>query len=72
MHPFYVSVTSIDEAAKILVTLAEYDLFQYANNIKPDYSNAGGLEIFDGNEWTGWENDEYEDIDAYMESKGEH
>ena len=71
MHPFYVSVTSIDEAAKILVTLAEYDLFQYANNIKPDYSNAGGLEIFDGNEWTGWENDEYEDIDEYIDSKRE-
>lgn len=71
MKPFHVSVANIDEAAKILYVLAEYDLFQYDNKVKPDYSNAGGLEVFDGNEWTEWESDEYEDIDEYMESKEE-
>ncbi len=27
--------------------LAYYDQFQYENRIKPDYSNAGGLQMFD-------------------------
>lgn len=38
--------------AKILVeVLADYDLFQYDNNIKPDYSNAGGIEVWEDGEW---------------------
>ena len=43
-------------AAKLLVNaLAEYDLFQLKNKIKPDYCNAGGadwlhLELT-GSEW---------------------
>ena len=34
--------------------LADYDKFQFENNIKPDYSNAGGLEIFENGEWPDW------------------
>ena len=34
---FYVEVESIEQAWKILNTLWDYDLFQYENNIKPDY-----------------------------------
>jgi len=45
--PFYVAVDSVKEGVKIMDVLAEYDIFQYENNIKPDYSNAGGLEMFD-------------------------
>ena len=54
MKPFHVPVQSISEAKLILVTLAEYDLFQFHNRVKPDYSNAGGLEIFEGGDWTEW------------------
>ena len=38
--------------------LADYDLFQLNNRIKPDYVNAGGLcrwcEDLDGNGTPGW------------------
>ena len=47
MNSFHVSVRSVREALLLLDTLAYYDLFQYENNIKPDYCNAGGLEIFE-------------------------
>jgi Superinfection exclusion gene product 17 len=42
MEPFIYRVPTL-EAAKILCdALAQYDLFQYENKVKPDYTNAGG------------------------------
>ena len=64
MNPFYIPVRTTEEAVKILDTLAKYDLFQLANNIKPDYSNAGGLEVFEDGEWCEWCDEEGADIDA--------
>ena len=58
---FYVEVESIEQAWKILNTLWDYDLFQYENNIKPDYCNASGLEYFDDDWWwtcTPWSTDD--------------
>jgi hypothetical protein len=40
---FRVPVASLEEGVKLLIVLADYDLFQYKNRIKPDYSNAGGI-----------------------------
>lgn len=59
--PFHVDVASPDEAKKLMVVLADYDLFQFKNRIKPDYSNAGGLECYsqtgDG-QWCEWYDEE--------------
>lgn len=63
---FNVDVDSIREGAKLMSTLAAYDLFQYDNNIKPDYSNAGGLIMFDPEDkvdgpdgsWVDWYDEE--------------
>src|SRR5574343_294235 len=56
---FTVLVSSVVEGAKLLEILANYDLFQYENKIKPDYCNAGGLrrwaEDSDGEGNPGWE-----------------
>lgn len=52
---FYVKVAIPEEAFLILRTLAAYDRFQFENKIKPDYSNAGGLEMWEDGEWTEWE-----------------
>ena len=51
MKPFMTSVRTQKEAVRLLNILAEYDLFQYENLIKPDYCNAGGIEIFEDGEW---------------------
>ncbi len=72
--PFHVPVANKDEAVLIMETLAHYDLFQLANNIKPDY-NAGGLEIYEadviGAGWCEWYDDETgENIDDYARSRG--
>ena len=64
--PFHVSVDTTEKAMMILDTLAEYDLFQLANNIKPDYSNMGGLEVLEGGEWSEYHDDEDRDIDEIM------
>lgn len=37
MKPFYVLVQNVREACLLLDALAEYDLFQFAKRIKPDY-----------------------------------
>jgi len=69
---FHVPVKSVDEAVLVLTTLANYDLFQLENNIKGDFCNAGGLNVFDDRDcgdhededgWTDWYDDEGNDID---------
>lgn len=72
---FHAPVSSPAEAKLLLNTLADYDLFQLANNIKPDYSNAGGLECFqqygapepadDFPNWCEWECEDGYNIDQY-------
>jgi hypothetical protein len=63
MDSFYVKVESIKEAKKMLDVLARYDIFQFDNNVKGDYSNVGGIQEFDGTEWLDWESPEGESID---------
>lgn len=63
MKAFHVPVRDIREAHLILDALARYDTFQFENNIKPDYCNAGGLEEFEGGEWLEWEDEDGNDID---------
>lgn len=60
VNSFVVDVSSVDEGAKLLKILADYDLFQFNNRIKADYANAQGLEIYDGESWIDWydKNDE--------------
>ncbi len=54
MKSFEVAVVSVEEGVKLLDTLADYDMFQYENNIKPDYANAGGLLMYEEGEWIDW------------------
>ena len=63
MSAFRVDVDSPREGKKLLDILAKYDLFQLRNNIKPDYSNAGGLEVYENGEWLDWENADGQNID---------
>lgn len=71
--PFIVEVNSLGEAKKISDTLAYYDLFQYKNKIKPDYSNMTILEEYDEKEkeWLSWEDEEtgINDLNEYFRSK---
>lgn len=43
MKAFEFLVKDMVEGKKIMEVLADYDTFQFENNIKPDYSNMGGL-----------------------------
>lgn len=70
--PFEVSVASVAEAQKLLDVLAQYDIFQFENKIKPDYCNAGGLVVYeiervDGmdqhGDWVDWTNEDGDSID---------
>jgi hypothetical protein len=69
--PFRVPVKNIEEAKKLLDTLAKYDIFQYENRIKGDYCNAGGLEVVEvideeekpQGEWVEWSNEDGQSID---------
>lgn len=58
MEPMRIPVSSIEDAAKLLNVLAEYDAFQYLNNVKPDYCNSGGLMVFEDGEWVDWQDPE--------------
>lgn len=75
---FYVPVKTVEEAKKVMDMLAAYDCFQYNHKIKPDYCNAGGLQIFDEEEqdWNDWcfddGEDYYDNVDDYCEEKSEY
>ena len=67
MKAFEVDVSTVAEGVKLLDVLADYDRFQFENNVKPDYCNAGGLQRWcadDGDGVPGWE-------DWYDEETGE-
>jgi hypothetical protein len=77
MKAFTVDVETVAEGVKIMDTLASYDIFQYENHIKPDYSNAGGLNMWDEDcdgegtpGWVSWQDDETgeDDPQAWLES----
>jgi len=66
MKAFEMPVKSVEEAAVLLWAFAQYDLFQYKNNVKPDYCNAGGLAVYEEGEWIEWENEDGEDINCVI------
>lgn len=69
MKSFKVEVGTVLEGVKIMQVLADYDAFQFDNNIKPDYSNAGGLQMFDPSDDT--DSPEGSWVDWYDEESGE-
>lgn len=74
---FYVPVKTVEEAKRLMDTLAAYDQFQFENNIKPDFCNAGGLQVWDeeNQEWIDWEyeydGDYYDNVDEYFDGNEE-
>ncbi len=49
--PFVVQVRTVDEGARLLAILGDYDAFQFKHRIKGDYANAGALVVFEDGEW---------------------
>lgn len=66
-NPFRVPVKDVFEAKLLMETLANYDLYQLKNNIKPDYSNAGGVEMLEDGEWTDFCDEDGNDFDEHWE-----
>jgi hypothetical protein len=64
--PFEVSVPDIWAGATLCEVLADYDLFQYENKIKPDYCNAGGIVWFHGGEWEDIDPHDPDDVAYYL------
>ncbi len=59
MSPFYAEVETLEQGVLLLDVLARYDQFQYENNVKPDYCNAGGIQVLDDDgDWVDWYDDE--------------
>ena len=54
MKAFHVETDSLQEAVKIKNALADYDLFQYENNVKGDYANANGIDMELEDRWVDW------------------
>lgn len=69
MKAFYVPVASVAEGVKVMSVLADYDAFQFLARIKPDYCNAGGLQVWEadsngeGPGWVDWYDEESDEDD---------
>lgn len=72
---FITEVEDLKQAKLLSDVLANYDLFQFENRIKPDYANATVVEMWDEDEedWVSWFDEEtgIDDIDEYFEQLGE-
>lgn len=55
MQAFEVFVETPEQGLWLCDVLADYDAFQYENNVKPDYSNVGGVQVFEDGEWVDYE-----------------
>ena len=67
-EPFYVPVKNLEEAKLIMDTLAKYDIFQFENNIKPDYCNAGDLEYYEVDYgWIDWVSADFESFTEWCD-----
>lgn len=62
MDAFEVAVPDLRTAAILLNTLADYDQFQFEHNVKPDYANMGGLQVFEDDDWSDWWSEDGEDF----------
>ncbi len=69
---FRTPVKNLREAKLLLEVLANYDLYQLDNKIKPDFANVGGLEVYDNNVdgdgntgWCSWYDENGNDEDDY-------
>jgi hypothetical protein len=58
---FRVAVRSLEEGYLLLDVLADYDWFQYHQKIKPDFSNACGIERRVDGHWEDVEDGELQD-----------
>lgn len=58
-------VNNLGEAALLLDVLAAYDDFQFANRVKGDYSNVGGLVVYRDGDWEDWTNADGDDFDTF-------
>lgn len=63
---FCTPVADLAQAKLLLTTLARYDLFHLEHNIKPDFANAGGLEVFEDGEWCEWVDEDGDHIGDVM------
>ncbi len=70
-NPFLFPVQSVSHAVTLYAALAQYDLYQLDERIKLDFSNAGGLEQFDGREWCEYEDEDGFNISDFAEEKEE-
>ncbi len=66
MEAFHYAVKDVEQAKLLLNALAQYDLFQFENKVKPDYCNMGGLEYFNNYEWQEWYDKDGLDINELL------
>lgn len=73
--PFTIEVEDLKQAKFLCDSLANYDLFQFENRIKPDYANMTTVEMWDEEiqEWHLWSDEEtgIDDINEYFEQLDE-
>lgn len=65
--PFEIEVESVQQAISFINLLSKYDEFQYKNKIKPDYSSAYDLCVFEDGEWITWYDSEGYDIKEFVD-----
>lgn len=70
MKSFDIPVRNLREGKLLLDVLADYDAFQFENNIKPDYSNTGGLMVLaDDGEWEDWYDDNGDSVETLTDEQ---
>lgn len=67
MKAFTWEVGSIREGVNLCELLDQYDLFQYENDVKPDYANVNGIQRYEEDGYGGYD---WFDVDVEFELEG--
>lgn len=61
MQPFEVECETAEQAQDALDLITNFSIFEFENKVKPDYSDAGGVEKWDETDQEWFDYDESDD-----------
>ena len=69
MRGFEYDVPDLKSAVMVLDALSRFSLFEFENRVKPDYSDAGGVQRYEddgegGHDWFDVDDDELQNLDC--------
>jgi len=61
MQAFEREFSDLATAKVVLNAIIDFSIFEFKNRVKPDYSDAAGIAVWDGEDWEDLDDSEWSD-----------